>query len=144
MARLSASVPCRLDYRHGVALLLEALCVGLVERDVYHIVSAFNEAFSNVVRHSQLQEHEALEVRAERLPDRVSLCIIDDGVPYHPAFPEMGSEPDPLALDEGGMGLVLIRECMDEVSYERSDRNMLSMVKQVAVSKESSWQDLEG
>ena len=61
--RLHASVPCRLDYRHGISVLLEALCQGLEQRDVYHIVSAFNEAFNNVVEHSQLGVQDAIAFR---------------------------------------------------------------------------------
>lgn len=130
--RLHASVPCRLDYRHGVSVLLEALCGGLEERDVYHIVSAFNEAFNNVVEHAQLGVQDAMEVHAERGTDRVALRIVDYGVPYEPELTEPPQEVDPLALSDGGIGLVLIRMCMDEVHYERTDSNVLSMMKRIS------------
>lgn len=131
MSMVQASVPCQLAFRHGVAILLEALLEDVAQRAIYQVISAFNEAFNNVVIHSSLSMNEQLTVRAERFTDRVELQIEDAGVAYHPDLAALNDDPDPLDLDAGGIGLLLIKKCMDEVRYERSDRNVLRLIKRV-------------
>ena len=129
---LKLTIPCRLEFRAGLAQLLAALCQGLREREIHQIVSAFNEAFSNIVFHSQLAADQPVEVSLRRDRQRVEIFLVDGGIPYTPVF-DVDRSISPAALQEHGMGLPLIGRCMDDVSYERTsaDRNALSMVKLV-------------
>lgn len=76
------------------------------------------------------EEHE-IEVRFELSSDRLSVTIADDGVPFNPFA---GFPPDTaLSVEEreiGGLGIHLVRNVMDEVSYSRrTDRNVVILVK---------------
>lgn len=128
MIHVRAVVPCQLTFRDPVAALLQALCDGVDELTVIHVVSAFNEAFNNVVHHAQLAPHEAVEVAAARDADALTVTVADDGVPYEVQLPaELPEE-----LPERGMGLLIISRCMDHVSYERGGaRNVFTMIKRL-------------
>ncbi|MCC6748682.1 MAG: ATP-binding protein [Deltaproteobacteria bacterium] len=127
-ASLRAVVPCRLEFRDGVGYLLESLCGGLDQQLAYQVVSAFNEAFNNVVEHSGLGAQADVEVEAWRGEHELKLRIIDGGVAYE-VSPVAEDFPELASLPEEGMGWVIIRRCMDEVVLERRDRNVLSMVR---------------
>lgn len=128
MLHVRAVVPCQLAYRDPVGGLLQALCDGVDETAVIHVVSAFNEVFNNVVHHARLQPHEEVEVQAARDGDAVTVTVADDGVPYEVQLPAGLPEE----LPERGMGLLIISRCMDHVSYERGGaRNVFTMVKRL-------------
>jgi len=127
---LRAIVPCRLDYREGLGALLESLCDGVEQTVRFQIISAFNEAFNNVVDHAQLRQNQPVQVEADRDAQQITVRIIDHGVAYQLELP---SEQ---ALDmeqprEDGLGLLIISRCMDRVTHERDDCNVLTMVKRL-------------
>jgi sigma-B regulation protein RsbU (phosphoserine phosphatase) len=70
-------------------------------------------------------------IKVELSADRIKVSMVDDGVPFNP----LGIEtPDTeLSLEErkiGGLGIHLIRQMMDRVSYQRRiDKNVISVVK---------------
>ena len=68
-------------------------------------------------------EHE-IRIHAERSASRLLLTIEDDGLPFNPfAHPEADTS---LSLDEreiGGLGIHLVKNIMDEVSYRRRKNN---------------------
>ena len=74
------------------------------------------------------------EVRVELEADRVRVTITDNGPPFDPlAF----AEPDTaLSVDErqiGGLGIHLVRQMMDELTYRREDgKNVVVLVKRLA------------
>ena len=76
------------------------------------------------------EEHE-FEIRFELSSDRLSVTIADDGVPFNP----FANFPPDTALpvekrEIGGLGIHLVRNVMDEVSYNRrTDRNVVILVK---------------
>lgn len=117
----------------GLATALDLLDEALESRDLdmkmaleIHLV--VEEALVNVVSYSGAKN---MTLTLEGSSDRLMLTISDDGVPFDPlAIPP----PDiDAGLDDrvpGGLGIFLIREKMDEVSYEyRDSRNILRMVK---------------
>ena len=65
----------------------------------------------------------------------LSITIKDDGVPFNPFE---AKEPDTeLSLEDrdiGGLGIHLVRNLMDKVSYKRqADKNVISLTKQIQV-----------
>lgn len=70
-----------------------------------------------------------VEVKADT--DRVTLTLTDDGRPFDPLA--LAAPDASLPLEErriGGWGIHLVRELMDEVSYERrGDRNVVVLTK---------------
>lgn len=71
-------------------------------------------------------------------PPEIVLQFIDKGVQYNPLEQE---DPDvTLELDEravGGLGIFLVKESMDEMTYEFKDgKNILTIVKRLEVPEE--------
>ncbi len=134
----TACVPGELRYRDLVGSVVREVCVR-VERDtdcvglVWRVISAFNEAFNNIVEHSYATDDGDVRVTLAVESDRVVLQLSDAGVGY--PFETSGALDAPVmeSLSEGGMGLFIIRQSMTEVTYERGqDRNHLTMVQRFA------------
>jgi len=101
-----------------------------------NVVNALNvvldEAVSNAINHGyDAGVRGEIAVRLRRAGDGVLLEVEDDGRPFDPL-----QTPPPdltLPLEQrpiGGLGVHLIRNLMDEVSYARvGGRNVLKMVK---------------
>jgi len=96
---------------------------------------ALDELLANTISYG-LAEHEAGEVtvEVERRADRLTVTLTDDGKAFDPfgrAVPdtELSVEDRPI----GGLGIHLVRELMDEVSYQRrTDRNVVVLTKLLA------------
>jgi sigma-B regulation protein RsbU (phosphoserine phosphatase) len=76
---------------------------------------AVNEAASNIMRHAYHgRADQRIEVRAEVFIDRLSFCLQHWGDTFHPeAVPLPGLD----GLHEGGMGLYIISQLVDNVRY---------------------------
>jgi anti-sigma regulatory factor (Ser/Thr protein kinase) len=93
---------------------------------------ALEEIFLNVVMHGVRPENMPLvQVSLNRVADSVTMTVEDDG----PQFDPLSLPPPDLSAGladrpVGGLGVFLVRELMDTVSYERvGARNQLRMVK---------------
>jgi serine/threonine-protein kinase RsbW len=104
-----------------------------------NVVNALNvvldEAVSNAINHGyDAGVRGEIAVRLCRAGDGVLLEVEDDGRPFDP----LQTPPPDLSLPLerrpiGGLGVHLIRNLMDEVSYARvGGRNVLKMVKHLA------------
>ena len=108
---------------------------GLPANVVNAINVALDEAVSNAINHGyDAGVRGEIAVRLRRGADRVEVEVEDDGRPFDPL-----QVPPPdlsLPLEQrpiGGLGVHLIRNLMDEVSYTRvGGRNVLKMVKHLA------------
>ncbi len=117
-ARLEAfsirSDPARIrDARKWVASL--ARSAGFTEEETHDLTVALSEACSNSHRHSYRGRTDGrIDLEAEVENDRLSVTIRDYGVAFDPSAyrAPLLSEPR-----EGGYGLHLIRNLMDEVQY---------------------------
>lgn len=105
-----------------------AAALGFEDAQCRNITLAVDEALSNVIRHAYRNEcnHE-IELTCQALADCLEFIFIDRGEPADPA--RICAQPlDEVAL--GGRGTHLIRQAMDEVSYDRlSDQNRLRLKK---------------
>ncbi len=109
---------------------------GAEQRLPANVVNAVNvvvdEAVSNAINHGyDAGAHGEIVVRVCRGADGVLVEIEDDGRPFDPL---QAPPPDlTLPLEQrpiGGLGIHLIRNLMDEVTYARvGGRNVLKMVK---------------
>lgn len=136
MMRFTACVPGRLDYRDLVGRTLADVC-RRVERDLHcpgvewRVMSAFNEAFNNIVEHAYANVPGDVDVTLTVEADKVILRLTDRGQGFN--FDDSGARDQPPEFDtlsEGGMGLFIIRRAMSEVFYERrQDRNFLTMIR---------------
>ena len=95
---------------------------------------ALEEAVTNVMLYAYPEGTDGLvEIDAVAGEDQVSFVLCDNGKPFDPtAAPEADIN---LSVEErpiGGLGIYLVRNIMDEVSYERDrGKNLLTMIKKL-------------
>jgi anti-sigma regulatory factor (Ser/Thr protein kinase) len=96
------------------------------------LILAFDELLSNVINYAydDDDEHE-IEIKIKLTDDAMIATIIDDGIPFNPLQRE---EPDTtLALDArqiGGLGIHLVRQIIDNVTYSHDDgRNIVTLTQ---------------
>lgn len=94
-------------------------------------VSAVSEAFNNVVLHAYAERRGEIAIEIEPTPRALVVRLIDDGDSFDPAVVPL---PELESLPEGGMGLYIMREAMDEIVYEAGPPNVLCLTKLRAVA----------
>jgi serine/threonine-protein kinase RsbW len=137
-ARVTLHLLAKLEERHAAERELRALCHlrGQPERVSDQLVSAFIEAFNNVVIHAYRgREDGTVEVLLLLDDIRAVIEISDHGSSFDPHAVPVPKTPlaggDELA--EGGYGLHIIRSWMSHIAYYRDgDRNVLRMIKEFA------------
>ena len=98
---------------------------------------SLDEAVSNVVNYAYGEQKDMpimIEAQEMTVGDRRQLLLrlIDNGMEFNPLAeaPEVDVTLSAEERQVGGLGIFLIRQVMDEVSYERkSDQNLLTMIK---------------
>lgn len=113
---------------------LEALdCPKRVQRQ---IDVAIDELFGNIAHYAYNPDVGPATVRVEvtQEPLAVVITFIDHGVPYDPLSREAPDVHAPLeARQPGGLGIFLVRQTMDDVTYEYKDgENILSIKKRLS------------
>ncbi len=94
----------------------------------------FDDLLNNVISYAFPDDdaHE-IEIRTELAINRLTVTISDDGIPFNPlgaGTPDTGLPLDKRAL--GGLGIHLIRNLVDDMSYQRRvERNVLTLVKHI-------------
>lgn len=94
----------------------------------------FDELLNNAISYGfEGRDGGEITVAVELTGDRLSVTITDDGKPFDPWRAE---RPDTRRTTQerkiGGLGIYLVREAMDEVSYHRrADRNVVTLAKTV-------------
>ena len=135
MKKSSLIVPNDLAYL-SVALSFvreNAALIGFEAAATHAIDLGAEEAISNVMKHAFAPSEDAeFSIICEHLPLGLKIVIKDKGQPFDPdAAPEYDSSNPEEALSGGGLGLFLMREFMDEVSFHilGRDGNELHLVK---------------
>jgi anti-sigma regulatory factor (Ser/Thr protein kinase) len=94
----------------------------------------FDELLNNAISYGfEGRDSGEITVDVELAGDRLSVTITDDGKPFDPFQVE---PPDTLLSTQqrklGGLGIYLVQQAMDEVSYHRrDDRNVVIVAKRV-------------
>ncbi|MEP7224810.1 MAG: ATP-binding protein [Actinomycetota bacterium] len=77
---------------------------------------ALTEACSNAVRHAYNEQRSGeVEVRYELLDDKLSVEVVDEGIGFDPEAAVAGAADE---LDEGGLGISIIRAIVDELDIK--------------------------
>jgi len=95
---------------------------------------AIDEIFGNIAYYAYTPKtgEATVQVEIKNFPERLELTFIDKGIPYNPLE---NKDPDvTLDIEEKknreGLGIFLVKEMMDEVSYEYADgKNILKLKK---------------
>ncbi|MCE5241842.1 MAG: ATP-binding protein, partial [Desulfobacteraceae bacterium] len=133
--RTSGFMDC-LELKIPVALKYLPLAMGFVkqcaegfgfeeELTLNGIELAAEEAISNAICHAcPTEDDSAVTVLCRRIPNGMEILIRDRGIPFDP---ERAAKFDPSVLqsewDGSGLGMFLMREIMDEVTYRNLGRD---------------------
>jgi serine/threonine-protein kinase RsbW len=135
-------VPGALAYRHLAIRLVSTACKMALDvpadRQSFsqaesgddfeaEVVSAFGEAFNNIAVHGFAGLAPGpVQIEVGWDEEKLVITCVDSGRTFDPdavALPELDELP------EGGMGLFIMRSCMDEVAYQPGPPNVLRLVK---------------
>ena len=100
-------------------------------KTVSQVLLAVEEVFVNVCSYAYSPLTGKCTIDYENLPGRVCIKISDEGIPYNPLLKQ---NPD-ITLDAesreiGGLGILLVKKLMDDVSYACSEgKNILLLTK---------------
>jgi serine/threonine-protein kinase RsbW len=114
----------------AIAFVEERCRVARLPLDCEHaVISAFGEAFNNVVLHSYRGLAGLCDIEVEERHDRIVVRVRDSGIGFDP---RRLHAPTADALPEGGMGVFIILRAMDEASwYREGGENVVHMVKRI-------------
>jgi serine/threonine-protein kinase RsbW len=123
----------------------EIQAIPLIRRDLEELAVAWSlpgperrqilliveELFSNTIRFAfkDTEEH-YIRIQIALKDHHIAMEMIDDGIPFNPMEYNPAYRPDPAAVDDGGMGLTLIKTFADSIEYSRKEeRNHLVIRK---------------
>lgn len=106
--------------------------MGFCSSDLYKIELAAEEALINVIHHSYEDRCKEVSISVSANAESMKITISDSGQPFNPLAqkPKFSRNATLEERQMGGLGLLFIRKCMDEVSYQReNDQNILTLIK---------------
>lgn len=100
--------------------------------DLYRIELAVEEIFVNIANYAydETDAKMEVEIRCGETDGFLQIQFYDSGMAFNPL--EDAAQPDLLAKDRpiGGLGVYLVKECMDDVDYRYEDgKNILTLKK---------------
>jgi serine/threonine-protein kinase RsbW len=135
--RVEIRLPSRADYLGAVravvrSFLEECLQVRLPAEQVDALQMALQEACINAVRHAHGKDASLPLVVGIRVTEGRLEIEVEDHGPGLPPPDRQPPPPDPANPREGGYGLFIMRQTMDEVRSERrGDKHVLVLVKRL-------------
>lgn len=112
--------------------------VGFSEREIYAIQLAADEASSNIIEHAYAGTTGGkLEIELIISGNELKIIMRDRGRSFDPSsVPEPNVKADLSERKIGGLGMYLMRQLMDEVTYQSSPEqgNTLIMIKRLGGS----------
>lgn len=138
LKQASLTIPNRIDQLPAVTDFLENLgsSWNLPQKMVLSLNLVLEEALTNTILYGfDDQETHLIEINISRKNQYLSIRISDDGQAYDPT---QRKDPDlNLPLEErpiGGLGIFLIKQMMDSVSYVRkNNKNYLTLKKNIGL-----------
>ena len=133
----SLTVPAKSEYVEEINAFVDAEleacdCPMLTQAE---IELAIEEIFVNIASYAYYPAEGEAEVRCEILQDplRVELQFLDSGKPYDPlAKEDADTSVEALEEREGGLGILLVKKTMDDVSYVyENGKNILTIRKKL-------------
>jgi serine/threonine-protein kinase RsbW len=147
-------VPGALAYRHLAIRLVSTACKMALETPAERVsftppdttddfeaevVSAFGEAFNNIAVHGFAGLPPGpVQIEVGWDEEKLVITCVDAGRTFDPdavALPALDELP------EHGMGLFIMRSCMDEVAYQPGPPNVLRLVKLIGAQPSCSGDD---
>jgi serine/threonine-protein kinase RsbW len=119
-----------------VAEFMESVCDEL-QLDMHvsmKLQVAMEEMVTNVIFYAYPEGTTAdISLTAESDDHEVTFVLSDSGMPFDPTAKEdADTETNPMDREQGGMGILIVKNIMNEVSYQRlGDTNQLTMKKKL-------------
>lgn len=114
-------------------VLAQIALMSFSEADTRKIQLAMEEALVNVMVHAYKDGKGIVEVICNIYPnERITFTIMDKGPSFNPLLqtPKVPVDTPLEEREEGGLGILFIREFMDEVHYQRHQQyNVLTLIK---------------
>jgi len=134
MAESHLTVPGRYDRLEQITEFVAqaARRAGLGDRAVFHCQVAVDEACTNIILHAYGGEGRGdIELTCQADPGELTIILEDRGETFDPESIQAPDLSVPMEdLSEGGLGVHLMRQLMDQVDFQASrNRNRLIMVK---------------
>lgn len=127
---VSLRVPSSSEYALLTRLVVSSVgeAAGFAPEDIYDLKLAVTEAVTNVIRHASV---ESMQVDYRSLPGVMEVTVADAGGGFNVA--ELNREPG----EAGGFGLTVIRNLVDEVVLDSTDRGTVIKMTRHAVKNSS-------
>lgn len=129
-------IASKIDHIALLSKAIRAVCNTVVNDEIflYNVELCMNEAITNVINHAyHRQPGNIVEAQLTLNDHHVSIQILDSGIKSPLPMPKKELDynlNDLNTLHESGMGLFLIHQLMDEVSFgEQEGKNVLTMKK---------------
>ena len=119
-----------------VAEFMEGVCDEL-QLDMHMAMKlqlAMEEMVTNVIFYAYPEGTSAdITLTAESDDNEVTFVLSDSGKPFDPTAKEDADlDVNPMDRDQGGMGILIVKNIMNEVTYQRlGETNQLTMKKQL-------------
>lgn len=108
----------------------------LDEATIYNINLCVEEILVNIIRYGFADKsYHPIEVDMECQEKRIKITIKDEGLPFNPLkdAPAPSLHSSLAERPEGGLGVFLLKELMDDLSYKREgSSNILTMLTSCA------------
>ncbi len=109
------------------------------ETTLRKIELASEEALVNIIRYAYPDLPGTIAIDVHLFPNHVEIAIADHGPPFNPLHckkPNLSKNLEERAI--GGLGIHLMRQCVDEVIYKRDrNRNILTLIKKYPLTHSS-------
>jgi anti-sigma regulatory factor (Ser/Thr protein kinase) len=108
----------------------------LPPKTLHEVQLAVEEHLTNILKYGFEDESEhQIRVQVLAAPTELRIEVEDDGRPFDPLKHSPPDLSQPLdARPVGGLGIHMMRKCMDRIEYRRTDeKNILVMIKQIKV-----------
>ena len=103
-----------------------------ISADIKRIELAAEEVIVNIIRHAYKNVSGRIHLSVLPFDDRIEITIKDKGPPFNPLDVKSDKITHKVLEDtkEGGLGIYLLRHCMDDLHYRRwQSFNILTMTK---------------
>lgn len=133
------TLDCNLSHIPGLHNFIQSVAdrLGMNQSLTCQVDLAVEEAVVNVINYAYPEkkgEKGKVTIQAQSDGRCLTLVVIDSGIPFDPMKQEKADTT--LSFEErpiGGLGIFLVRELMDDVSYQRTaeGQNILTMKKSI-------------